>query len=114
MASGDGDRIREVLERGTRELKEAKEELQHAIEQIEKMQYWNAMAATNKAMRALMGAFDSVLKSPNPAANPAYFRRCPECGLRVGPDGWCPDDGDGLACDDYDDEGSEPIGSEEL
>lgn len=41
----------------------ARRRLEHIAEQIDKRQYWNALAAANELERALMEAFDEVLKS---------------------------------------------------
>lgn len=43
-------------------VRQARRRLRHIEEQIEKRQYWNALAALNEAERYLQRAFDVVLK----------------------------------------------------
>lgn len=43
--------------------RQAGRRLQHALEQIQKRHYWNALSAVNEAERFLQVAFDAILKS---------------------------------------------------
>jgi hypothetical protein len=52
--------------------------------------------------------WDHVEEQHRPCEACAKAKLCPECGGEVGPDGWCPDCGDGLSCDEHDDTGGDP------